>query len=70
MKKVMKMNKFEIPKQAPTRQIGIRFPNDLIDDVENAIIGKDCTFSGFVKAAVDWALEEIEENQGDNNEKV
>ncbi|MGN0563896.1 MAG: YlcI/YnfO family protein [Candidatus Heritagella sp.] len=41
----------------------IRFPNDIMEAVEQAIQGKDCTFSAFVIAAVRAALEEL--NQPD-----
>lgn len=37
----------------------IRFPNDVVEDVEKAIEGKDCTFSAFVIAAVRKALEDL-----------
>ena len=56
---------FKIPRIPPTTNKGIRFPNDVIDQVEEAIRGKDCTFSAFVVAAVRAALESIaEENEG------
>ena len=56
------MKRFEIPTIPPTTQKSIRFPNDLIEQVEEAIRGKDCTFSAFVIAAVRMAIEDIEEN--------
>lgn len=52
---------FKIPSIPPTTNKTIRFPNDVIEQVENAIQGKDCTFSAFVIAAVRAALEELEE---------
>ena len=55
------MGKFKIPSIPPTTNKTIRFPNDIIDKVENAIQGKECTFSAFVIAAVRMALDEIEE---------
>ena len=55
------MSKFKIPTVPPTTNKTIRFPNDIIDKVENAIQGKDCTFSAFVIAAVRMALEDIDE---------
>jgi hypothetical protein len=55
------MKKFQIPSTPPTSQKSIRFPNDLIDQVEDAIRGKDCTFSAFVVEAVRVALENLEE---------
>lgn len=54
------MAKFQIPSIPPTTNKTIRFPNDVIDKVEEAIKGKDCTFSAFVIAAVKSALEDLE----------
>ena len=56
------MGKFKIPETPPTINKTIRFPSDVVQHVEDAIQGKDCTFSGFVIAAVRAALEEIEED--------
>ncbi len=56
------MAKFQIPSIPPTTNKTIRFPNDVIDKVEEAIKGKDCTFSAFVIAAVRSALEDLEDN--------
>ena len=39
--------------------VWLRFPNDIIDQVENTITGKDCTFTAFVVEAVRIALEDI-----------
>lgn len=55
------MEKFKIPTQPHTTNKTIRFPNDVIENVEKAIQGKQCTFSAFVIAAVKMALENIEE---------
>lgn len=52
---------FKIPSIPPTTNKTIRFPNDVIEKVERAIVGKDCTFSAFVIAAVRAALEELKE---------
>ena len=52
---------FQIPSIPPTTNKTIRFPNDVIAAVEQAIAGKDCTFSAFVVAAVRAALEELEQ---------
>ena len=54
------MEIFKIPTQPPTTNKTIRFPNDVIEEVETAIQGKQCTFSAFVIAAVKNALENIE----------
>ena len=55
------MGKFQISSTPSTTNKTIRFPNDVIEKVEKAIEGKECTFSAFVIAAVKLALEEIEE---------
>ena len=44
------MRKFKIPAVPPTTNKSIRFPNDVISQVEEAIRGKDCTFSAFVRS--------------------
>ena len=54
---------FKIPSVPPTTNKTIRFPNDLIQQVEELIQGKDCTFSAFVIAAVRAAVEEVETDQ-------
>lgn len=55
------MKKFIIPSIPPTTNKTIRFPNDVIEQVEQVIQGKNCTFSAFVIAAVRAALENVEE---------
>lgn len=57
------MGKFKIPIVPPTTNKTIRFPNDVIEGVENAIRGKDCTFSAFVIAAVRAALQDLQEEE-------
>ena len=54
------MRKFQVPTIPPTTSKSIRFPNDIIEQVENAIIGKSCTFTAFVVEAVRIALEDID----------
>ena len=54
--------KFKIPAVPKTTPKNIRFPNDVIEDVEQAIRGKNTTFSAFVIAATKWALESLEED--------
>jgi len=56
------MKKFKIPSVPPTTNKCIRFPNDIIEQVENAISGKNCTFTAFVVEAVRVALENIKED--------
>ena len=58
------MKKFKIPSVPQTTNKCIRFPNDIIEDVEKAIEGKNCTFTAFVIEAVKVALENLKE---DNN---
>ena len=53
------MGKFKIPTTPPTTNKTIRFPSDVVKEVEHVIQGKDCTFSAFVIAAVKAALEEL-----------
>lgn len=60
------MKIFKIPSIPPTTNKCIRFPNNIIEDVEKAINGKDCTFTAFVIEAVKVALENLKEN---DNEK-
>lgn len=55
------MEKFKIPVIPPTTSKSIRFPNDVIAEVEKAIIGKDCTFTAFVVEAVRVALRNLED---------
>ena len=57
------MGKFKIPSIPATTNKTIRFPNDVIEGVEKAIEGKDCTFSAFVIAAVKMALEDVEKSK-------
>lgn len=54
------MGKFKIPTTPPTVNKTIRFPSDVVEAVETAIQGKDCTFSAFVIAAVRMALEDLD----------
>ena len=56
------MAKFKIPNIPPTTNKTIRFPNDLIELVEKEIVGKNCTFSAFVIAAVRAAIEDLNDN--------
>lgn len=55
------MGKFKIPSVPATTNKTIRFPNDVVEQVEQAIQGKDCTFSAFVIAAVRSALEDLKQ---------
>ena len=57
------MKKFKIPKTPSSTNKSIRFPDDLIEQVEEAIRGQDCTFSAFVVEAVRVALEDLREDE-------
>ncbi len=56
------VRKFKIPAVPPTTSKSIRFPNDVIEEVEAAIRGTDSNFSAFVVAATKWALESLKED--------
>ena len=60
------MANFKIPSTPPTVNKTIRFPGDVVEQVEQAIRGKNCTFSAFVIAAVRSALEELEQQENPN----
>ena len=60
------MKKFKIPSIPPTTNKCIRFPNDVIDSVEKAIKGKNCTFTAFVIEAVKVALENLADEEVHN----
>lgn len=53
------MGRFQVPSTPPTINKTIRFPSDVVEEVEKAIQGKNCTFSAFVIAAVRMALEDM-----------
>ena len=57
------MGKFKIPESPPTVNKTIRFPSDIVNQVEAAIQGKECTFSAFVIAAVRSALADLQEEE-------
>lgn len=57
------MRKFEIPKVPRSTTKSIRFPNDVIEQVEEAIRGTDCTFTAFVVEATRVALESLKEDE-------
>ena len=55
------MAKFKIPSIPPTVNKTIRFPSNVVEQVEQNIRGTDCTFSAFVIEAVRTALKDLEE---------
>lgn len=57
------MSKFKIPIIPSSTQRSIRFPNNLIEDVEEAIRGKQTTFTAFIVAATQHAIDELKEDK-------
>ena len=56
---------FKVPEIPPTTNKTIRFPIDVVEEVENVIKGRDCTFTAFVVAAVRLALEQVKLDEAD-----
>ncbi len=59
------MRKFKIPSVPPTTNKCIRFPNDIIEQVEKEIEGTNCTFTAFVIEAVRVALDNLKEDRNE-----
>lgn len=59
------MSGFKIPSIPLTTCKSIRFPNDIINEVETVIRGKHCSFSAFVVESVSIALKTLAENKED-----
>ncbi len=60
--------KFKLPAVPGSTPKNIRFPNDVIEEVERAIRGTKVSFSAFVIEATRVALEDLKEdaeNPGD-----
>ncbi|MCI7126084.1 MAG: hypothetical protein MR935_07845 [Agathobaculum sp.] len=53
-----------MPRVPQSTTKSIRFPNDVIERVEKAIVGRDCTFTAFVVEAVRVALDNLDEEDG------
>ena len=53
------MQKFQIPCSPSTTNKCIRFPNDLIEEVETVIKDTTCTFTAFVVEATKVAVENV-----------
>ncbi len=54
------------PYKKETENKTIRFPIQLIEDIEKAIRNKDVTFSRFVIQACEYALNNIEDKKKDS----
>lgn len=57
------MRKFKLPAIPQTTSKTVRFPNNVIDQVEEAIRGTNLTFSAFVIEATRVALENLAEEE-------
>lgn len=57
------MKAFKIPTTPKSTNKSIRFPNDVIAEVDEAIKDTDCTFTAFVVEAVRVALENLKESE-------
>ena len=60
--------KFKIPNIPSTTSKTVRFPNDMIAEVEAAVRGTNCTFSAFVIEAVRVALDNLKEDAETNGD--
>ena len=58
------MAKFKIPSNPQTINKCIRFPEDLVEEVEKAIKNKNCTFTAFVIAATREAVNSLNKMRG------
>jgi hypothetical protein len=61
------MERFKIPIIPRTTSKSIRFPDHIVEDVEKAIAGQDCTFTAFVVEAVRVALANLSDGPDDEN---
>lgn len=55
--------KFKLPSIPGTTQKNVRFPNDIIEGVEEAIRGTNVSFSAFVIEATRLALEDLKDTK-------
>lgn len=60
---MLNVKKFKIPTVPQTTNKCIRFPNDVIEQIETAISGTGCTFTAFVVEAARVALENLREGE-------
>lgn len=57
------MRKFKLPAIPQSTSKSIRFPNEIIEQVEQAIRGTGVSFSAFVIEATRVALENLQEEE-------
>ncbi len=60
------MDKFKIPVIPKTTTRSIRFPDTVINDVENAIRDKKTSFNAFVVAATRYAINDLKNDSDEN----
>lgn len=58
------------PQRKETENKTIRFPVQLIEEIEKAIEGNEASFSHFVIEACKFALENMEEDVHENEENI
>ena len=58
-----------IPKAPTSTNKSVRFPNEIIDQVEEAIRGTTCSFSKFVIEATRVALMNLKEAESSSQEE-
>lgn len=56
------MENFKVPQTKPKKNKTIRFPKDILEQVDKLIQGKNCTFTDFVIEATKSALQDLERN--------
>ncbi len=61
------MRRFKLPVIPNTTSKSIRFPNDIIDQIEEAIRGTNVSFSAFVIEATRVALDNLREDAEQEN---
>lgn len=51
---------FQLKKKRESKNKTIRFPAELVDKIDDALMGSNSTFSAFVIQACEYALENID----------
>ena len=63
------MPKFKLPQPPKSTTKSVRFTNDIISEVEDAVRGTDCTFTAFVVEATRVALENLKEDEESSGDR-